>query len=92
MRRGEVGGKLGKEKNQSWPRLLGTSIIHSGSMSCFANHLRASAAFSFEAPRTSRFSSELEPEAEAGSVSSRSSSSSSSGSGSGSGSGWDSGT
>lgn len=34
------------------------SIIHSGSMSCFANHFRASAAFSFEAPSTSRFSCE----------------------------------
>ena len=38
----------------------GMSIIHSGSMSCRANHLRASAPFSFEAWRMSSFFGESE--------------------------------
>ena len=38
-----------RERDQSWGSWSGTSIIHSGSMSCRANHLRASAPFSFEA-------------------------------------------
>ena len=52
--------KIVRERERPvWGSWSGTSIIHSGSMSCQVNHLRALVPFSFEAWRMSSFSVSL---------------------------------